>query len=417
MPTAQRRLSAGAARRIVHDGACTAADGPPKIGLELEWLTWAVDDPRRRVTPDDIAAALARSGPLPHGGRVTVEPGGQVELSSPPQVSLAAALRTTGADASALRATLEASGIRTEGRGFDPHRVPRRVLHEPRYEAMERYFDAQGGAGRTMMCATAALQLNIDVAGDPDETWQLAHLVGPVLAAAFANSPGRASRSERLRTWAAIDPYRTAPVGGSAAGPAWADYALAAPVMLFRPGTHRSARPVEPALPFARWLHEGHHGVWPTEDDLAYHLTTLFPPVRPRGWLELRMIDALPDPWWQVATAVAVAVLHDPDAASVARDACAGVAGRWDEAAVHGLTHRGLAEAAVRCFEATLDALPRLGGNGLTDVADACASYLDRYVRRGRTPADDVALDGPVDHPGDHLAGDPAGERGVPAWA
>ena len=48
-------------------------------------------------------------------------------------------------------------------------------------------------------------------------------------------------------------------------------------------------------LTFAEWIEDGHELGWPTLDDLDYHLTTLFPPVRPRGWLELRMIDALPD--------------------------------------------------------------------------------------------------------------------------
>ena len=49
---------------------------------------------------------------------------------------------------------------------------------------------------------------------------------------------------------------------------------------------------------------DGHQLGYPTVDDLAYHLATLFPPVRPKGWLELRMIDAVPDPRWQVAVAL-----------------------------------------------------------------------------------------------------------------
>ena len=59
------------------------------------------------------------------------------------------------------------------------------------------------------------------------------------------------------------------------------------------------------------WVEAGHPLGFPTADDLAYHLTTLFPPVRPKGWLELRMIDALPDPWWRVPVAVAAAWIDD----------------------------------------------------------------------------------------------------------
>ncbi len=425
-----RRLSTGDAQQIIRHEGCTVPDGPPKIGLELEWLTWASDDPRRRVTPAEIDSALDRTRPLPHGGRVTVEPGGQVELSSPPQPSLEEALGTTAADAVILRAALAASGIRTESRGLDSFRPPRRVLREPRYEAMERYFDAAGPAGRTMMCATASLQLNIDVACDPDATWQLAHDIGPVLGAAFANSAGPGCRSQRLRTWAAIDPGRTAPVGGSASGPAWAEYALAAPVMLFRPGpADEATRAVDAPLSMARWLAAGHRGLWPTEDDVAYHLTTLFPPVRPRGWLELRMIDALPDPWWQVATAVAVALLHDADARAAAAHACVGTAGRWEQAATHGLADPALAAAAERCFEAALEALPRLVGggphaSGLVDVQAACVSYYDTYVSRGRSPADDDegvegvgGVEGPAELRATAGAGRQAGTVGMPAWA
>ncbi len=462
MPARTRRLSTDDAHRLIRRAACTAPDGPPRIGLELEWLTWPAQDPRRRVTPAEIDAAVDRGRPLPCGGRVTVEPGGQVELSSPPEASLAGALHRTATDAAYLRAALAAAGIRTEGCGLDASRPLARVLHEPRYEAMERYFDAfgaegteggdgafgadeaegddgaDGAAGRTMMCATASVQLNIDVAGDPDRAWRLAHHIGPVLAAAFANSPGRGGRSQRLRTWAALDPSRTAPVGGAVAGPAWADYALAAPVMLFRVGD--GARPVGARLPLAQWLADGHDGTWPTEDDIAYHLTTLFPPVRPRGWLELRMIDALPDPWWQVATAVAVALLHDADAGAAAGAACAGMALRWDEAARYGLGHPALAAAATRCFEAALEALPRLAGTGVTaertgsaadeqtgapagasvDIGAACASYYERYVSRGRTPADDRDGRDGLDELGAVPSHDETGRsdrQETPAWA
>ena len=117
--------------------------------------------------------------------------------------------------------------------------------------------------------------------------------------------PATAWKSARLANWWRIDPTRTRPAwqpgGGGRRG--WLDYALDARVMLVR--TADGFRPMPGPLTFGRWVAEGHDDVGhPTIDDLDYHLTTLFPPVRLRGWLELRYLDAVPGPWWQVATAV-----------------------------------------------------------------------------------------------------------------
>ena len=60
--------------------------------------------------------------------------------------------------------------------------------------------------------------------------------------------------------------------------------------------------------------------------DLDYHLTTLFPPVRPRGYVEIRCLDALPDRWWPAIAAITATLLDDPVAADVAAEPCAPVA-------------------------------------------------------------------------------------------
>jgi glutamate--cysteine ligase len=262
---------------------------------------------------------------------------------------------------------------------------------------MEAYFDSSGSAGRRMMCGTASLQLNLDMKGQgtPGARWALAHDIGPMLAAACANSPivgGRRSRwrSARLAVWAAIDPTRTTPaLTHDRASPSdqWARYALDARVMLVRAGPERFV-PVFEHLTFEEWMSRGHELGYPTEDDLAYHLTTLFPPVRLRGWMELRMVDALPDPWWRVPGAVATALLDDAAAAAEARTATAPTARLWRQAARLGLSHPALAASARRCFSAALEALPRLGADPVTLAT--CAAFFDRFVVRGRCPADDV---------------------------
>src|SRR5207249_2743021 len=83
--------------------------------------------------------------------------------------------------------------------------------------------------------------------------------------------------------------------------------------------------------------------------------------VRPRGWLEMRMFDGLPDPWWRVPVAVTAALLFDEEAGETARVVSKAAEGMWSEAARHGLSHPALADAARGAFAAALEALPRIG--------------------------------------------------------
>src|SRR5262245_53195520 len=122
-------LSVDAAVEFI--AATCLSPGPPRsVGVELEWLVTDTSDPTGQVEPERIDAALATVGPL--SGRLTREPGGQVELSSAPAGSLAAAISSARADLGRLRAPLGAAGLRLTGWGVDPSRPPVRVLHTPR---------------------------------------------------------------------------------------------------------------------------------------------------------------------------------------------------------------------------------------------------------------------------------------------
>lgn len=400
MPAPTRVLTVADVHRYVDDQvfrSTAGGDAPHRVGIELEWLTVAGDG--RPCDPGVLAAGLAA---LPGASRVSFEPGGQLELSGPPAPDLASALRAMRADTRTARAVAAAAGVQLVGAGIDTRGEVARVLRLPRYSAMEEYFDTAWPAGRTMMRNTASIQVNVDI-GAPDQVdarWHLAHDLGPVLTACFANSPfdttGRpsGSRSTRAAVWRAIDPGRTASARRRApewnARDDWAHYVLEAPVMMVRVDDDRSDA-VHTAQSFAQWMTQGQPLGWPTLDDLAYHVTTLFPPVRPRGWLELRMIDALPEAWWPVAVAVTVALLDDPLAAECASAATAPVRDRWDVAARDALHDAALAEAARWCFDAALHALPRLGADAAT--IDATDDYATRYVRRNRCPADDLLDD------------------------
>ncbi|MEU0274406.1 ergothioneine biosynthesis glutamate--cysteine ligase EgtA [Streptomyces sp. NPDC006307] len=384
--------------------------GPPRTtGVELEWFVHEPHVPQLTVSPDRLRTAFTRLRTLPLRSALTVEPGGQLELSSPPAASLMECVATVSADLAAVRGALGGLGLTLAGFGTDPWQPPRaRLLREPRYDAMEAYLDRSGPAGRAMMRDSASVQVCLDAGHEEpgplgfERRWRLAHALGPVLVAAFANSPSLHGartgwRSTRQSLWSQLDPVRgmAPPLAGEPRA-AWAAHALDAPVMCVRGDEGPWAVP--DGLTFRQWLREGRPRA-ATRADLDYHLTTLFPPVRPRGHLELRMIDAQSgEDGWIVPLAVTAALLDDPEAADAAyrtvgpllddtgpvgppRDAL------WTTAARDGLAHPALHAAAVSCFALALEALPRIGAG--PSVRDAVAAFHERYVVRGRCPADD----------------------------
>ncbi len=416
--------------------------GPPqRVGVELEWLVRDPRDPARPVRAEQVAAALAPfegSTPaskqgypepeqrivqyqipaLPSGATLTVEPGGQLELSSAPAVTLGELVEVTGQDLAALRDAAAAAGLELCGYGLDPLRPPRRVLDLPRYAAMEKFFDRDGPWGRQMMCGTASVQVCLDAGDDGAgesgyrSRWRLLHAIGPVLVAAFANSPLRDGRptgwhSARQQVWANMDPGRTrAPAADGDPRDAWAAYALDAELMCVRePASTDWTAP--PGLTFRDWVRDGGSGTLrpPTPEDLDYHLSTLFPPVRPRGHMELRMIDAQPGDGWIVPAAVATALAGDERAADVALAAAEPVwAGNeqgpgpqcsfpadahdpWLRAAQSGPADPHISRAAKQCFEAADAALGRAGAPA--PIRQAVADFTERYVLQDRCPAND----------------------------
>ncbi len=397
MPSPHRCLRAADVESFVRRRCFAPASG--RVGVELERIPLRAGDPSLPVDHHRLSRAVDALGVLPGGSRVSFEPGGQLEVSSPPHVGPAAACAATLADLAVIDPVVGRLGVELLATGLHPRAGVRPVVEHPRYRAMGAYFDREGDAGRRMMCETASLQVNLDSGDGASRArrWRLAHRIGPVLLAAFANSPLTAGRPNGLRSgraavWAGIDPTRTVPAGdgrdgGEDPASSWTSYALAARVMLVRVSEARM-EPVLAPLPFGRWVAEGHELGFPTLDDLEYHLSTLFPPVRARGWLELRMIDSLPDPWWRVAVAVAAALLDDGEAFEIAERATQACGNAWDEAARYGLAPPTLAGAARACFVAALDALPRLGAD--RHLIEAVACYGERFVARSRCPADDV---------------------------
>ena len=371
--------------------------GPPKLhGVELEWTVHHEDDPRRPLDASRLAAALGSYAPrtlvkdspqlpLPSGSPVTVEPGGQVEISSLPHTSLAELFDAVTADHVFLAELLREAGLMLGDRGVDQHRSPARVLDTPRYAAMEHVFEAIGPHGITMMCCTAGLQVCLDV-GEPHtlaNRWAAVSALGPVLVAAFANSPTLAGRSTgwasaRMRAVLGTDPPRSLPsaiVDDPAT--AWARRVLDTPVLCVRGEGERWVTPA--GLTFADWV-AGGLPTPPTTDDLDYHISTMFPPVRPHGYLEVRYLDAQPGGGWVTPTALLAALMSDQPTVEAVLEACLPVGDRWLPAARDGLADQAIATAANTVLSLGADAVP---GMGLpSDLATAIVADLEKLLGR-----------------------------------
>ncbi len=394
-PGSGERVVTSSSSAALHIAGASLADGPlGRVGLELEAHCFDLRDPMRRPGWSELSEVIAGVGPLPGGSAVTVEPGGAVELSGPPADGPLPAIAALAADRAALRAIFADAGLGLVLLGSDPLRRPHRVNPGARYQAMERFFAASGtaSAGAAMMTSTASIQINLDAG--PRDGWadrvRLAHALGPTMIAIAANSPLLAGEftgwvSARQRVWSQLDSARCGPIlGASGDDPCtdWARYALKAPVMLVH---NPDPVAVTEHVPFADWA-DGLvllGGRRPTTADLDYHLTTLFPPVRPRRWLEIRYLDSVPDALLPAVVFLVVTLLDDPGAAESAAQIVEPVATAWDLAARVGLTDDRLYAAATRCVALAAERAP-------AELSESMRQLV-HHVENGRCAADDFA--------------------------
>lgn len=377
--------------------------GPPRIGAEVEFLP-VQSDTRRIAAIESTMQALrrlqwiehrsAKSGlpelVPPSGGRVTFEPGGQVEYASPPVASVSALAANLSSAVQAMRDVLAAEGIDSLFVGIDPVNaiadVPLQV-RAPRYTRMDAHFGAIGPHGARMMRQTASVQVSVDAGEQPLERWTLLNAVAPFLSAMFANAStyeGRATDAASVRqlAWRHLDPRRTGlPFDERCPVEAYAAFAFNAPWIL---GPDESL----PFRSFARQSTQHDVGL----DAWDEHLTTLFPEVRPRGYFEVRGIDAI-DPAWFVVPLVTVAGLAlDP---AIAREALA-VAGQPDPtllctAAHAGLADQHLARGAADLSRLALDGAMSLGPAVVSEAdLDRTREFFQQFTWSGRAPADGV---------------------------
>ncbi|GAA3568069.1 glutamate-cysteine ligase family protein [Kribbella ginsengisoli] len=389
--------------------------GPPQLhGVELEWTVHHADDPHRPLDAARLSTALGVHAPptlvpdspqlpLGRGSLVTVEPGGQVEISGQASDSIPRLIDDTTADAAQLTQLLATQGLVPGRHGLDAFRPPRRILTVPRYAAMERAFAQLGPHGPRMMCSSAGLQVCLD-AGEADQTalrWRALHDFGPALVALFANSRHRegsdtgwaSARTEA--TFGTCAPFTEPPSLDGDPAEAWARTAMEAPVLCLRRGDSWDA----PAgLTFGAWADGALDGTGlasgagtgdplgdrPTYGDLEYHLSTLFPPVRPRGYLEVRYLDAQDGDGWITPTLLLSALMSDPAVTDQALAAAAPAAGRWFPAAREGLHDKPVLQAARDLVDLATTNLSRTGVDHdlITEAGERLHYIVDDTQRR-----------------------------------
>jgi glutamate--cysteine ligase len=288
------------------------AGAPARIGAEIELLCLARESGgvahagtmllpwlrRHAAVRGWIERATGKGAPrfvTSGGGAVTFEPGGQIEYASRPHVQTGALLRELQETLAGLHDSADEAGIALVAAGINPDNpleASPLQFAAPRYEAMDRYFARIGPYGARMMRQTAAVQVAVDWCRDPGLAalqWRMLNAAAPAITALFAASPRYNGRdtghaSFRAHCWRRLDPLRTG-IFQAAGEPAaeYTDFALRAPAMLLpdADGTYP---------PFGDLLRSG----TAVPADIEAHLSTLFPDVRPRGYLEVRSMDAVP---------------------------------------------------------------------------------------------------------------------------
>ena len=342
---------------------------------------------------------------------ITLEPGGQIELAGEPVATLHATRDEVMGHVRELVAVGADLGIVFLGLGCHPVSPLDDIPWVPkeRYRIMREYMPRVGTLGHRMMKQTATVQANIDFESERDAMQKLRVGMGvaPIVNAIFANSPlvdGDLSGylSFRGHVWTDTDRARSGLLPFAFRDDArFADYvawALDVPMYFIL----RNGRYVTEVLgqPFRRFLSEGWHGEPATLDDWNLHLTTLFPEVRLKGFIEFRSADSQPPESVVALPALAKGLFYTDDCQQAGLD----LVRRWSVDQVHELyrdvTRGGFAARirGIRVGELAHEVLA-IATEGLRRQAALDAegrderTYLEpviTIVERGRTAAEEL---------------------------
>ena len=266
-------------------------------------------------------------------GSVSLEPAGQFELSGAPLEDLHQTCAETGRHLEQVKAAGERLGLGFLGLGMwpDKTRAELPVMPKGRYAIMRRHMPRVGSMGLDMMLRTCTIQVNLDYASEADmvKKFRVGLALQPLATALFANSPFTEGKpngmlSYRSHIWSDTDPQRTGMLPfvfeDGFGYERYADYALDVPMYF----VYRGGRYIDAAgLSFRDFL-KGELSVLPGElptlDDWTDHLSTAFPEVRLKTFLEMRGADG--GPWNRICAlpALWVGLLYDGGALDAAWD-------------------------------------------------------------------------------------------------
>jgi len=394
-------------------------DGPRSIKAMLEGLA-------ARYGWEPVLEQGNIIGLTKDGANVSLEPGGQLELSGAPLETIHQTCDEVNEHLREVQTVADEIGAGFIGLGAAPvwthDDMP--MMPKGRYRLMTDYMQKVGSHGLQMMYRTCTVQVNLDFASETDMVQKLrvALALQPVATALFANSPfleGKPNgfKSWRSRIWRDLDPARTGMlpfVFDEGFGfEAWVDYALDVPMyFVYRDGEYINAlgqsfrdflKGELPALP----------GEVPTLSDWADHLTTVFPEARIKKYIEMRGADG--GPWRRLCAlpALWVGLMYDQGALDAAWD----LVKHWDaetreglrvaaskdalQAEAGGVKMHDLAREVLDIAEAGLKARARPGSGGLVPDETHFLSALRDSVETGKVPADELL---------DHYHGDWQGD-------
>ena len=381
--------------------------GPRGIRALLEgmrhWLGW------EPILEGETIIGLAD---VTGGGAITLEPGGQFELSGAPIATIHQTCNELNAHLAQLSEAARPLGLGFLSLGMSPKwtRAETPMMPKGRYKIMAAYMPKVGRLGLDMMFRTCTVQVNLDFSSEADMVKKLrvGLALQPVATAIFANSPLTEGKpngflSFRSEIWRDTDPGRTGMLPFAfEAGMGferYVDYALSVPMYFVK----RGAEYIDVAGSSFRDLLAGRHPALPGEratiSDWANHLSTLFPEVRLKRYLEMRGADDGPRERICALSALWTGLLYDSQALEAAWDLVKDwsaeerqqlrdeVPRQGFNAAIRERKVRGLARDMIALARAGLKRRHRLDyGSGQDE------SYfldpIEEIVERGQTPAE-----------------------------
>ncbi|MAG56413.1 MAG: hypothetical protein CMJ83_08995 [Planctomycetes bacterium] len=382
------------------DGACPAPhpDVGSRIATELSDLVPHLSD-------GPSLLELSGGGPLrlPHGGHIGFSSGGQIRYESPLLPDPVRVVTDVRLHVGGLLHRLGGSGLRCVFQGMDPYHDPSDIplhLTNLRQRLMEAYLDQIGTHGQYAMRCAYALQVNLHPGFGMEGATRLAAAdrLAPIMAAIFAHSPlHRMSATpfvtRRLHHILNMDPARTAPVGwrpDEDPAETLLKHALAVPVMLKDDGLGGAAALADSPT-FQDWCNLTHPQGPPTLLDWQTHLSTLFPPVRHRGQIEIRITDAQEFRWFPVPLMLWWSLLWIGDPNEWCEPASGVTDIDRDAIAERGIRNPNIVVAAHKIFDRALEILETSNSHRIpVSLLGLVRAFRLRYLDRGRMPADDL---------------------------